>query len=248
MNLLENSNSNLTLNCSFENLVFYHKGLIMKINILFLCLVIYAFSFIANCSPLVSGASGEVFIVTRGGESIKLGLVEICVISESAIKPYIQSKYQSARKEIMPGKPSLGLMKKKLDELEFETEKQKYQSDKITYLESKLKLLNCRIEYDSLLDNMFQYFRDVFSRKGLSTTMLTTKTDADGKFTLSLKPGKYALVASSSRMAGGETEEYHWLIRITVKPNQQTKITLSNDNLFEVNGKENLINLNELPD
>lgn len=61
----------------------------------------------------------------------------------------------------------------------------------------------------------------------------TTKTDADGNFSLKVEPGKpYFLIASSKREIDGSEEKYYWLELI--KPQldaDETKLFLSNDNL-----------------
>ena len=67
------------------------------------------------------------------------------------------------------------------------------------------------------------YFQD------LPAAVATGKTDADGKFTLTLPPGKYVFAATASRSVFKDTEQYAWLVNVDAsKPVQG--LLLSNDN------------------
>jgi hypothetical protein len=231
----------------------------MKLNILFLCFAIYAFSFIANCSPSAPEVSGDVFIVTKGGTNIKLGLVEIFIYKENNIKPYIKSKYEFAKAKILPLQADLNKMKHEVEKLKKECDEttkhedrykdiddEKYTADLHASREIIYKYSDKYNEFHKTYDELSRYVGAEYYIRGLPIPMLTTKTDADGKFTINLKSGKYALIASASRTIGEDKEVYYWLIWVSVKPNQRNNIMLSNDNLFENNTKDNLINLTEL--
>ncbi len=58
----------------------------------------------------------------------------------------------------------------------------------------------------------------------------SAKTNVDGFFSAYLKPGKYLLVASSSRYIYDETEYYDWVFWVTVSGAKN--IDLNNDNLL----------------
>ncbi len=68
------------------------------------------------------------------------------------------------------------------------------------------------------------YFRD------LPPSVAQTTTDSEGKFVLSVPTGEYAIAATASRDIVGETETYHWLVKVNVNKEKQT-VTLSNVNL-----------------
>ena len=51
--------------------------------VLFLC---FAF---AGCSPREEKIDGSIFIVTKGGENVKLGLVAVFLFDEQQIAPYM---------------------------------------------------------------------------------------------------------------------------------------------------------------
>ena len=81
----ESANSDLVLSC-------------MK-TILYAFVLLFFLSFI-GCKPKETTLSGQAFIVTRGGENIKLGLVEVQLIERDAVKEYIQKKQPAIDAEI----------------------------------------------------------------------------------------------------------------------------------------------------
>jgi hypothetical protein len=207
----------------------------------------YAFSFVLQCSPSVTNVSGEVFIVTKGGQNIKLGLVQVQIFSESPVMKQINTKLQKVREEI----PRLLLTDKKL-ELEYNASHDKWFNRLLKYgsNDSLLDTLNKVSlekyqEYINIHYPLLRYYRPDFYISELPKPIYTTKTNSDGKFQLNLNPGKYVLLALSSRMVGDKTEDYCWFIHIIVKQKQQNNIMLSNDNLFENKSKENVIDFNE---
>jgi len=93
-------------------------------------------------------------------------------------------------------------------------------------------------EYAKLLKQSDYFDSAQFYFEGLPTPVGTSKTDADGKFALSVPAGKYVIAANSSRDVGKDTESYFWLVLVdtTSRPNQS--VMLSNDNMFETKCKE----------
>ena len=75
------------------------------------------------------------------------------------------------------------------------------------------------------------YFQD------LPAAVATGKTDADGKFTLTLPPGKYVFAATASRSVSKDTEQYAWLVKVDAS-NPVHGLLLSNDNQAETGCKE----------
>lgn len=171
-----------------------------------------------GCSQSEIDVNGDVFIVTKGSQNIKLGLVEINIFSESVIQPFAKSKFDIAKAAILESKQVKIKLHDILDARPIKNQA-KYDS---AFAEWKIAR---RAES--------KYKTGEFFVSDLPTPLLQTKTDADGKFTFKLKPGKYALVAYASRMVGDETETYYWLNWITVNQKQQNRIMLSNDNKFE---------------
>ena len=82
----ESANPNLVLPC-------------MK-TILYAFALLFSLSFI-GCKPKETTLSGQAFIVTRGGENIKLGLVEVLLIEKKDVKEFIQQKQPAVDAEIV---------------------------------------------------------------------------------------------------------------------------------------------------
>lgn len=62
---------------------------------------------------------------------------------------------------------------------------------------------------------------------------ITTKTDAQGHFTVRLPASKqFAVIAHDSRVVGSQTEEYYWCVKYpSTESRKSGKIVLANDNL-----------------
>jgi hypothetical protein len=191
----------------------------MKLNTFFFCFVTFTLSYLIGCSPSDIDVSGDVFIVTKGGENIKLGLVEVNVFPDSVFKSFLKNKLQAAKSDLLQYKPLKEKLRKELDGTQI-SNWEKYKL--IFHKWAELK--------DELID---KYINGGFLMTDLPTSLVKTKTDADGKFIIKLKPDNYAIVASASRIVGDKTEKYYWIIWFTVDSKKQNRIMLSNDNLYD---------------
>ena len=208
--------------------------------------------------------TGEVFIVTQGGQNYKLGLVNVGLISEEKVKPHLDHKIIIANENVLPIYKSYKQMidsLTSLDILEEELERKKRLleiQDKNNELLSVLKkrLLVSRQQL-ALLDKMaplatifHKYTSGDFFLNDLPKPDYSTKTDSDGKFNLVIQKGKkYFIIASATRKVSSKREEYYyWLIEYpNSKFRENEKIMLSNDNLFDplkiLNFEENIKNV-----
>jgi hypothetical protein len=223
------------------------KGETMKTKtmIFFLLLGVCAQSLVASCSLSQTNASGDVFIVTKGGENFKLGLVNVAVFSDTSIQPFIQTKLQTETTELV----RLNTILDKLDNeaTELGNEKQawpKKVNNKIVQNWTDRSMAIYK-EEEQVHEELGPHLRGSFLFSDLPSATATTKTDANGKFILNLEPGKYVLAASASRMVGDTTEKYYWFISIAVDSIQQKRIMLSNDNLFKAHSTDNAIDSSE---
>ncbi len=64
---------------------------------------------------------------------------------------------------------------------------------------------------------------------GLPDPPYRTTTDSNGKFSLTVKPGQYAVLVLDSRKVIMHDESYQWLVRIDAMKN--VNVTLDNNNL-----------------
>lgn len=209
-----------------------------------------------------SNISGQVFIVTQGRENIKLALVEISAIPEKDIIQYLDAKHRNGLEQQKVLMPELESAKKEYEAAQVERKiaheisleaTGRYTNRGNTYAEQKKidaeysKVLEESNRTNHILVEKEKYYRKVkiifdmfdsaeYYLEALPTPIGISKTDVDGKFTLSLPPGKYAITAKSSRKVFAGSESYCWFVWVDTSHNQS--LILSNDNLLETKCKE----------
>lgn len=197
--------------------------------------------------------SGQVFVVTQGKENIKLALVEVGAIPEKDITQYLSTKHsngleqqkalmpelESAKKEAVTASTEANKAEKEFTSREVKVFTQE-DVDAWKNAERTKGIAGAKKSTYKKIKDKYDYFDSTeyyLYLEKLPNPMAISKTDADGKFTLSLPPGKYAFAATSSRKVFKDTEYYYWLVLVdTSSPNQS--LMLSNDNLFETKCKE----------
>ena len=175
----------------------------MKIK-LFILFTLLSFCF--SCGKSETELSGEVFVVTKGAGTYKLGLVEVTAIPEKEIKEYlaVREKQQT-------------ILKSKADQWSADYTALASETNRTGFLAAKIEL------------DQFNSKEVIFY--GLPKTSISTKTNADGKFSLKLPSGKYLITARATREAT-EKEEYFWCVWINAESKTQS-IMLSNDNMTD---------------
>jgi hypothetical protein len=77
---------------------------------------------------------------------------------------------------------------------------------------------------------------------GLPQPMRTTKTNADGRFSMEVPTnGTLVLAARASREVGKDEERYFWLVKLTMEGKGKKSLILSNDNLSSAGSPDSLI-------
>ncbi|MGO9018056.1 MAG: hypothetical protein ACLQVJ_06855 [Syntrophobacteraceae bacterium] len=160
---------------------------------------------------------GEVFIVTKGEQNVKLGLVEVMLFPRDSLDEFIKSKKQEAASELEQLGQSIAKAQSEYDNPGIEA------IEEYEPIEKRLFVLQSRHNY--LLSDMF-YFEN------LPLPRRSTKTNSDGHFTLSVPTdGLYAIVAQARRaISADNTETYHWLVQISKQDMEMKTLFLSNDN------------------
>lgn len=222
---------------------------------------------------------GQIFVVTKGQQAIKLALVSVIAVPEK--------KFTAALDQRM--KPQLGAIQQLTDTIE-------QRKKEITDIKSSLKAADGAekapfVEYDELsqvckptidisvymrcaktpegeaamarmkalreqykpemeqVRSLGKELRDLMKQHRAAVALLhdmivtdtfsdsavaQAKTDADGRFSLSVPAGqRVAVLASSKRAVGVETEHYQWIVWVLAKQGQKATVTLANDNLIE---------------
>jgi hypothetical protein len=179
---------------------------------------------------------GQVFIVTQGGENVRLGLVTVALYPEKEMLAYIARRSEEARLEREAIAPALDAAMESLS-----TANAQY--------ENALKMVGMRDGGSSLnqrYDEVQRLQRVIWegeSRlRGLDSAdfyfmmlpkpLRTSVTDAEGAFSIVIpKTGKYALTARGERNVSGTVETYSWLVRMPEEARTGTKVLLSNSTL-----------------
>ncbi len=165
---------------------------------------------LASCSKKPTLINGQIFVVTKGGENIKMGAVPVRVIPEEQFKeiarktvPEIERQWRLER--------TYWASRQVRDELVKELKALQPSDLKVPELE---KLIEAAEDEESLPGlkqppGLFevQIWLKAFA-KALPPTQI--QTDADGRFTAEVE-SRVWLVAGGQRYAAGNTEHYLWV-------------------------------------
>jgi len=191
---------------------------IYTIAVLILAIILAGFAIIYVKNNFLKGdLKGEMFIVTKGGQNIRLSLVEVRIIPKETFSKFGKLKVQEHAREIQRLKV----------ELENSMTKVKAKSDTLD------QELTAIVEVDRL-EPQVEYIKSLkFIFNGIPEGVVKTSTDADGKFNLRIKRNApFYLFAHGSRLVFGETEDYFWLIPINLEGKSSMELSLNNTNLF----------------
>lgn len=187
--------------------------------------------------------NGGIFIVTKGGQNIKLGLVEVNVFPMDTLLPYLLECKKDRDDQL-----SILLKKIEAAKIEYDAAFQEVENafhwdfDNFDTAieareESELKWLKLRTEEKEITSCIF-FFRE------LPVPLTSTKTNSEGKFNI-LIPGSglHVIVASATRHVFDEVEKYYWITTIDPKNGSRQTAILSNDNLISTDDIEELIDM-----
>ena len=206
---------------------------------------------------------GEVFIVTKGAENFRLGLVEILLFPEDVIqkhiderKAHITDEMPDFDKDIKRSDESIAKTKdsiEKLKELNEQRRKLYLKSGKDYGVAERMEHRKPieRMEQALVLDeSVRKRTLEVKKRwptsrhffKNLPETKNLTRTNSDGKFSLTVaKNGRFALVAHATRKTLESTEEYYWMVWASLEGKDSKEIILGNHNLMSSDSKESVV-------
>jgi hypothetical protein len=196
--------------------------------------------------------TGEIFITTRGGNSIKLGGVLISVFDRASVDECIKTR----GKEI---EASLAKLNPRLEQAKNENESSlkawkaavarlrgSDTDDFNRQYEAEEALKNVHKKKQADEDKIMQEMREVCSAthylQMMPSPLLSAKANSDGKFRVALpRSSRLVLAAIATRAVGGETEHYYWLLPLDPPSGDAVEIALSNDNLTSVHSGGSLI-------
>ena len=160
--------------------------------------------------------SGQVFIVTRGGQSVKLGLVTVTAYDADQVAAVVKQadeKTSAERSQLQRIEQAADAAYKRFSD--------NRGPDHGKWLDA-LNLEERAQRRRAYLTSSFYY------SKSFPPELASVKTDADGHFRISVPDGKpITLRAWSTRELPESVECYDWLARV---PDATVEINLSNDN------------------
>jgi len=193
---------------------------------------------------------GDVFIVTAGGPAIKLALVQVKAISKIEMENRIAKIEQQIASERAEVNSAVSRAMKESDarikqmqamtlkeiqrQMADDLKRSRAERDKAIQapIHARIQLKELRARQKTL-NSAAPFFVD------LPEPVATAKTDADGRFELTIPDkGEYVLVASAERTVFNDVERYFWVVRLN---SEESKVTLSNDNLTSSGSPESVL-------
>jgi hypothetical protein len=192
---------------------------------------------------------GQVFIVTQGGENVKLGLVEVRVLPYDETTASIARTRPEAQREIEQLQSQLNAARNAVDSA---VAKAKAASAEYVQRASDAAFNRMMATHDDAMsaENAFYSLQDRVRSwnpastyfANLPTALTSATTDADGQFSVRIdRNGEFVLAAQDTRLVFGHTEEYYWLVAVSLGGSSSKKIFLSNDNLTTSDSKDSLL-------
>lgn len=191
---------------------------IYTIAILILAIILGSFAVVYVKNNLLEGdLNGEIFIVTKGGQNIRLSLVEVRIIPKETFSKFGKLKVQEHAREIQR-------LKMELENAMTKIEVKNDNLDRELTAIVEVARLKPQVDYIKSLNFIF---------KGIPEGIVKTNTDANGRFNLRIKRrAPFYLFAHGSRLIFGETEDYFWLIPVNLEGKSSMELSLNNTNLF----------------
>jgi hypothetical protein len=196
---------------------------------------------------------GEVFIVTKGGQNYKLGLVPVALYSLDTLKPYIDDKTKEGSAELSRLKPLIDAAKAEMDRKDaaehsaFKATVDDYSDPtrsalEVAYTRAVHQYAVAQGAYYALLGDRDKVLSADFYFAELPQPIVTTQTDSDGRFKIELPTkGRFVVAASAQRSVGESVEHYHWLLKVSLDGSSIKTVMLSNNNLSSEGSPDSLI-------
>lgn len=184
---------------------------------------------------------GEIFIVTKSGITYRLDSVVVWAIPEEVTKKHLEHKtrqreneVQRLRKDIARQSAALGIARADEDCLwkilqldESNPEK----SDAWTSAYKRTQKITKQIELLQAERQQMLSWEPFF--EDLPTAISMAKTDADGKFALTIpRQGGFVIAARGPRETFRDIEPY-WFVRVSLDGEANKRLALTNDNVLD---------------
>jgi len=184
---------------------------------------------------------GDISIVTRGGRKHKLASVTVTAIPEDAFKKHLASKRLQIERDTEKLEQDMEGMVATFQAAEAEEnrlwqilqrdENNPKKRDAWSVAYDKAKNFPKRIE-SLKAQRQFLESGDYFY-EGLPSGIAIAKTDANGKFSLSIPVNdRFGLVATASRDLLKGKEKYFWFVWVSLEGEPSKRLSLNNENVM----------------
>ena len=204
-----------------------------------------------GCKPKVGELEGSVFIVTKGRENVKLGLVTVNLHDAKTARASVRSflvQLETQANDVRVEATPLALSVQKLcaDAKPIADEYDARPTASIRgRLEAKREEINkVTRDFNNKIEPLNRQVRNYerLCYEAIRQPLASVKTDADGKFRVEMpRNGEFIITASTSRAVGNRSEEYIWVMSVSLEGKQRAQIFLSNDNMMSSDSPESAI-------
>lgn len=183
--------------------------------------------------------SGEVFIATKSGENVKMGLVDIYLYKKEDLFSYLEASLKRSRDELEKLEGPTAQAKSRMEYVYAMTEP--FKTDNPEFYGGGLKRSE---KQQKECDEAQKIYVDLAAKQAYiqsasyifdtipSAPVLVT-TDSDGKYNAVVStPGDLVVMANAKRQVGSDTENYYWIVPVTIDKESACRLTLSNKNLL----------------
>jgi guanyl-specific ribonuclease Sa len=214
---------------------------------------------------------GDVFIVTAGAQNVKLGLVEVRVLPYEETKNSIAKTRAQAEREVAKLQPQLDAARRVRTSAEGRNKAANAEyvaatnraiaaigDDSFSALnEAEGAAFNWEMAASEAVGSAKNAIAELEKQArrwnsgalyfaSLPSPAASVKTDADGKFSIPLdRMAKVVLAANATRRLPNKTENYYWLVTVSLDGQPSKRIFLSNDNLATSDSKDSLVHVAE---
>lgn len=169
---------------------------------------------------------------------IPLAGVEVRFIPAAAAEPVFHERLERARREIAAARPAVAELSAEasraqgeaLQALELATQGQDATTAERWAATSQVSG-DAIARYQAARNAMLVPTRGPYYLADLPPAAGAATTGVDGKFSAELPAGRYAVVASARRQPSDPEEIFHWLLWVTIRGREPSKVALGSDNL-----------------
>lgn len=201
-------------------------------------------------SPIASERTirGQVFVVTRGGNSVPLGGVVVSLYTHKTIQSLLPPIYQRMAVDVLRYSTAYMAMKDKEGVAYADFEKIKNKNKNNTWSDKQSKAYDA---YKKLTKEKMEHYYSLMNITSgesyyvaLPSPYITVQTDAGGYFKANISGNSVLVaIACASRQIGDTKERYCWFI----KTDGSQDVLMNNHNMFGMGSSDSAIQMPELP-